>query len=69
MLDLKTEQPQDGPVLENVGGYWRTKGDLGPHQIEWLAKNVYQFGPAKRQADRAITHAAEVASRIEGGQT
>lgn len=43
--------------------------ELGPKQIEWLKANVPQFKPAKEQADAALAHAAEVASRIEGGQT
>jgi hypothetical protein len=39
--------------------------DLGPKQIEWLKANVPQFKPAKEQADAALAHAAEVASKIE----
>ena len=53
------------PELETMeDGRKRTKGDLGPNQIQWLAKKVYQFGPAKEQADRALAHAAEVAKAL-----
>lgn len=72
MLDLKAnpiatvrgDQPS-GPVLETLeDGRKRTTGDLGPNQIEWLARKVYQFGPAKEQADRAKAQADAVAEQI-----
>lgn len=69
-MQTLTEAQATGPVLESAGaGRWRTQGDLGPKQIGWLAEKVYQFGPAKQQADAAIAHSAEIASRIESNQS
>jgi hypothetical protein len=66
-MQTLNEQQATGPVLEpTTNGRWKTQGDLGKHQIEWLREKVFQFGPAKDQADRAIAHAAEVAEKIEG---